>query len=455
MTNEAGSDVNTEMAPVGNTDKAAFAPANSAKYYELKAVLLLSIGFGFVGIDRFMIVPLLPIMSRSLHLDYKDLGLVTGALSMGWGIAAILFGRVSDTVGRRRIVGFSMIFFSVLAGFSGLATGLLSLVGVRFIIGLADGAFTASSIAATLEASRPGREGLNLGVQQTALPLLGLGLAPILVAYLLTKVEWQWIFFLVSIPGVLIGIALLRNIRDGMDTDQTRSAGAKMRIAQWSKIFAHRNVTLSVINMLCWISVSTLFVSLFPSYLTDYLGMPATDIGFVLSAVGFGAAAGTITMPALSDFVGRKAVMLACSAVGALALAALMSIHGPALPLFLLVFLLFFCEFSLITLTVGPICSETLPPDSRSTASGTVIGIGEIFGGGIAPVLAGAFAIHFGIKFVFWPAIVALTIGFIASLFLDETAPNVLKNRRRKRPVSTPSCGNLAATHRTAPESSG
>jgi predicted MFS family arabinose efflux permease len=303
---------------------------------------------------------------------------------------------------------------------------------VRFIIGLADGAFTASSIAATLEASKPGREGLNLGIQQTALPLLGLGLSPILVAYLLTIVEWQWIFFLVSIPGVLIGILLLRNIRDGIAVGRTRSSGTKLSITRWSKIFAHRNVTISVINMLCWISVSTLFVTLFPSYLTDYIGIPVTDIGFVLSAVGFGAAAGTITMPALSDFVGRKAIMLACSAIGALALTTLMFTHGPALALFLLVFLIFFCEFSLITLTVGPICSETLPPDLRSTASGTVIGIGEIFGGGIAPVLAGLFAIHFGIKFVFWPAILALAIGFIASLFLDETAPDVLKKRVRK-----------------------
>ena len=82
--------------------------AAGTRRYELQAVLLLSVGFGFVGIDRFMIVPLLPIISRSLGFDYKDLGLVTGALSLGWGVAAILFGRASDVVGRRRIVGFAM-----------------------------------------------------------------------------------------------------------------------------------------------------------------------------------------------------------------------------------------------------------------------------------------------------------------------------------------------------------
>jgi len=420
--------------------------AAGTRRYELQAVLLLSVGFGFVGIDRFMIVPLLPIISRSLGFDYKDLGLVTGALSLGWGVAAILFGRASDVVGRRRIVGFAMIFFSVVAGFSGLATGLVSLVGVRFIIGLADGAFTAASIAATLEASRQGREGLNLGIQQTALPLLGLGLSPILVNWLLALIAWQWIFFCVALPGVLIGILLLRNIRDEIAVDRSRVTVAKISLAQWSSIFKYRNVTLSVIHMLCWISVSTLFVSLFPSYLTDYIGLPVTDIGFVLSAVGFGAAAGTISMPAVSDFIGRKAVMLGCSIVGALALTALMLSHGSPRTLFCWVFVVFFCDFSLITLTVGPICSEAIPAGLRSTASGTVIGIGEMFGGGIAPVLAGLFAIHFGIRFVFWPAILALTVGCITSFFLDETAPGVLRKRRSASTCAILSPMRLQAT---------
>jgi MFS family permease len=71
-----------------------------------------------------------------------------------------------------------MLAFSVLVGLSGLATGLGSLLVLRALMGFADGAYTPTSIVATLEASRPTRHGLNLGIQQMMLPLFGLGLAP-------------------------------------------------------------------------------------------------------------------------------------------------------------------------------------------------------------------------------------------------------------------------------------
>jgi hypothetical protein len=38
--------------------------------YEWKAVTLLCLGFGLVGIDRFMILPLFPVIGKDLHLDY-------------------------------------------------------------------------------------------------------------------------------------------------------------------------------------------------------------------------------------------------------------------------------------------------------------------------------------------------------------------------------------------------
>jgi MFS family permease len=91
--------------------------------YEWKAVLLLSFGFGLVGIDRFMIMPLFPVMMKDLHLDYQDLGHITGALALAWGVSALFMGSLSDRVGRRRVIVPAPIVFSLLAGTSGLATG--------------------------------------------------------------------------------------------------------------------------------------------------------------------------------------------------------------------------------------------------------------------------------------------------------------------------------------------
>ena len=159
--------------------------------YEWKAVALLCLGFGLVGIDRFMILPLFPVIGKDLHLDYQDLGNITGILAVAWGISALFMGNLSDRFGHRKVLIPAIIIFSLLAGFSGLATGAVSLMAIRALMGFAEGAYTPASIVATLDASKPTRQGLNIGIQQTALPLFGLGIAPILVTQLLKVVEWH------------------------------------------------------------------------------------------------------------------------------------------------------------------------------------------------------------------------------------------------------------------------
>jgi MFS family permease len=160
---------------------------------EFRTVAVLSLGFGLVGIDRFLISTLYPVIAADLHLDYRDIGLITGALAIAWGISALLMGNISDRVGRRLVLVASMVAFSLLIGASGLATGLFTLIAVRIVMGFADGAYTPASIAATLDASSPGRRGLNIGIQQTMMPLFGLGLAPLFVAFALRFVEWRLI----------------------------------------------------------------------------------------------------------------------------------------------------------------------------------------------------------------------------------------------------------------------
>ena len=77
----------------------------------------------------------------------------------------------------------------------------------------------------------------------------------------------------------------------------------------------------------------------------------------------------------------------------------------------------------LITLTVGPICTETVPVGLMATASGVVIAIGEFFGGGLAPILAGQMAERFGIQNILWLPQATLAGGFLLCLFLIETLP--------------------------------
>src|ERR1700682_3588369 len=98
--------------------------AASLKPNELASVTVLALGFGLVGIDRFLISTMYPTIARDLHLGYGDIGTITGALAIAWGVAALIMGNLSDRIGQRRVLVASLVAFSLLIGASGLAAGL-------------------------------------------------------------------------------------------------------------------------------------------------------------------------------------------------------------------------------------------------------------------------------------------------------------------------------------------
>ncbi len=398
--------------------------------YEVKAVVLLSLGFGLVGLDRNMILPMFPTIMKALHLSYQNLGEITGILAIFWGIAALFTGRLSDLIGRRKVVLGSIVAFSLLVGVSGLATGLLTLLMVRALMGMPDGAYTSPSIIATLEASKPSRHGLNMGIEQMMQPLIGLALAPIVVTQLLATVSWRWIFLMVTPFGLVVALLLyfvLRPPAAFAGTQHTAVHDTSMH--QWRDLFKYRNIIHNMVGMLCWLICLTVMSAMLPSYLTDYLHLSLRQMGFVLSAIGFGGTAGCVVMPWISDRIGRKAMMLISAAAAAAALAAFMKTGPSPVILFALLFATHFFNFSLITLTVGPISAESVPEKMMAAASGLVICTGELFGGGLSPVIAGFVAQHFGIQNILPLAMSGLIAGFINCCFLRETAPRLLARR--------------------------
>jgi MFS family permease len=140
-----------------------------------------------------------------------------------------------------------------------------------------------------------------------------------------------------------------------------------------------------------------------------------------MSAIGFGAMTGTIVLSALSDRIGRRPVML-ISSCGALVGLVLLGLIGPNAPaLFACLFAIHFFNNALITMTVGPIAAESVPPALMTTASGLIIATGELLGGGLAPMIGGQVAEHFGIEHILRLPIAMMAVGIVLSLLLRET----------------------------------
>jgi MFS family permease len=389
--------------------------------YECKAVTLLALGFGLVGLDRWIIAPLFPAMMQELHLNYQDLGSVVGVLGIAWGVFAVIGGGLSDRLGRRRVLIPSILGFSVLSGLSGYAGGLASLLVIRAIMGVSEGSFCPTSFATVNDASKPSRRGLNLGLQQSTFPVFGLALGPILATQLLQIMSWRWIFVLVAIPGLILAGLLARTIREPMHL--AADAATPLPRARAVDMFRQRNVPLAMLGLLCAMSGIFTLSAMVPSYLVDYLKLSTAHMGFVTSAIGFGGFLGQMVLPGLSDLLGRKTVSVLGFLIGAIFVYAFA--HGGDSPgvLFVLLFVACFFCFGLLGLITGPIAAEAAPTGLISSTTGIIVGSGEIFGGGVAPVIAGTIAQHYGIQHTLTMALIGLSLGVVVSLLLQETAP--------------------------------
>ena len=143
-----------------------------------------------------------------------------------------------------------------------------------------------------------------------------------------------------------------------------------------------------------------------------------------MDTVGFGGALGQFAMPTVSDFIGRKLATLISYILAAVF--TYLFAHAGADNLTMLFVLLFFASlfnFSALAILAGPVAAEAAPVGMVASVAGLVIGAGEVFGGGVAPAIAGQIAGSSGIQNVFVFTIASLVLGFVIALFLKETAP--------------------------------
>lgn len=388
-----------------------------------KIIITLALGSVLLNLDRWIIAPLFPAMMKDLHFDYQDLGLVIGSTALTWGIASLFFGGLSDRLGRVKILVPALAGLSILSGITGLATGLGSMLLLRAFLGVFEGAYIPTAFAAVKDASTPNRVGINMGILGSG-TALATGIAPIIATQVLPYVpSWHWVFVLVSIPGLMIAVALYFLMKDTPFKKQEHVEKVSIK-----EIFKYRNIRLGVLTLCGIMSGIFILSAMIPTYLTDYLKLNMTEMGFVASSIGFGGVVGAILIPALSDKFGRKPILIIALIIGLIAVYFFKNTGAETSKLFALLFLASACIIGSLVLVDGPIATETVPASMTGAASGIIIGIGEIFGGGVAPAISGISAQKWGIESILDVALVSIVFAIIFSFFLIETAPRKTNN---------------------------
>jgi len=402
--------------------------------YEWKIILLLSITFGLVGLDRFVLPIILQspnsTMAQDLGLAPQDGGTLAGYLGMAWGISAFVMGYLADRVGRRAVLVPAILVFSLMSAASGMVGSLMGLVFVRVIMGISEGPVASTGVAVAVEASKAERRGLNNGIFQCMISLFGLALAPLIATRLLENHSWKTVFMLVGAPGVIVAIIMWFVVREPLKRADTGHGGGG---GPFLSMFAHRNAKVAPLTLICAMGGIFVIAALLTAYLTAPvgagLGLDPVTAGNVFSAVGIGGCIGQFAMPALSDIIGRKISTLASYILAAVFLY-FFTQAGPdnTTTLWILLFFASMFNFAALAILAGPVAAEAAPPGMLASMAGFVIFAGEFVGGGISPIIAGRIAGgEHGLKGALYFAASGLVVGFVVALFLKETAPRKLR----------------------------
>jgi len=379
--------------------------------------------WGTVFLDRMSLLYLAPFIVPDLHLSRQQVGLLASALALAWAFSSLVFGAVSDRIGRRPVLIPAVFAFSMLSWISGIARGFGQMLMTRTLMGVAEGPTWATITATVEESSAPQRRGRNVGIVVSAAALIGHAVAPVLTTQVGARFGWRVAFFVAGIPGIVLGLLLWKFVRESRDT-QT-AAAHRVRFSDYLPLLRHRNVLLCCLasaGFMTWLFVMHAFA---PLYITQVSGHSATFAGLVLGASGLGEFLWGWIFPWISDWAGRKPVLLLLALTSAvvpltyqmpflighpwlMALAGFVANGGQGIAALVLVL----------------IPTESVSPRFAGTVIGLTTLVGEIFGGTLSPAIAGRVADSHGLAAPLWIAAGGAVVVFLAALFMRETAPS-------------------------------
>jgi EmrB/QacA subfamily drug resistance transporter len=208
-------DGRSAAVPGATTDAARGSAAddNARRWLILGVVCL---GQLMVVLDATVVNIALPTAQRDLAFSNADRQWVVTAYSLAFGGLLLLGGRLSDLVGRKRMLIIGMVGFAAASALGGAAPGIAVLIIARAVQG-AFGAMLAPAALSTLTVTftNPAERGKAFGLYGAiagAGGAIGLLLGGILTEYL----SWRWCLYInviLAVVAVSAAIVLLRRDR--------------------------------------------------------------------------------------------------------------------------------------------------------------------------------------------------------------------------------------------------
>ena len=358
------------------------------------------------GFDLVVLGVVLPALLNepSWGLTPNTASLVSVIGLVGVMIGALTVGTISDYIGRRQTMLWTVIGFSILTLLCAFAPNPWIFGLLRFLAGLGLGGVLPTALALVNEYANRGRGGAATTNMMTGYHV-GAVLTALLGIIIIEPLGWHWMFIVGALPALVLvpvmwrylpeSAAFLR-VRAGM-ADRTAGRSAPARANPISTLF-HHGLGRSTIAF--WV---TSFMGLLLVYgLNTWLPQIMKSAGYQLGAalalllvLNAGGVAGLLVAGRVSDRIGNRRATIFWFAAAALFLA-LLSIKLPGIGIYVSVFLAGVFVFSSQVLVYAYV-GHVYPASARGTAMGTASGVGRA--GAISGPLIGGWLLTVGLAY--------------------------------------------------------
>lgn len=163
----------------------------------------------------------LPHMQGSLAASADQITWVLTSYIVAAAIMTPLAGWLAGRVGRKRLILWSIVGFTIASGLCGLATSLGELVGFRLLQGIFGAALVPMSQAILLDINPPENHGPAMSIWGMG-AILGPIIGPALGGYLTQNYDWRWVFYINLPVGVVAFLGLSLFLSEARSLEKPR-----------------------------------------------------------------------------------------------------------------------------------------------------------------------------------------------------------------------------------------
>jgi MFS family permease len=367
-------------------------------------------GWVFDFYDLILFTFLLIPIGKELQLSNVQLSYVLGSSLAATAIGGVIFGILSDRYGRRSVLQWTILTYSVGTFLSGFSPNIEWLIVFRIVTGLGVGGEWATGQTYVGETFPPRVRGRYGAMMQTGAPF-GIVLASIVGGFVEPIIGWKACFFVSILPALLVVYIRKRLPESDVWVERKKLAAGELSGVQRQTTEAVGKFLLLFSKQFRLLFLQSLVLAVFDmsAYWFTYSWLPGylhqqREFSLVKSAAWMlvtqaGGVLGYLTFGFVADKLGRRPAYSIYSVVMAVGLVMITLLWDEIVIYpYLILSCMFLVGFGTGMFSgYGPLFSELFPTDIRNTAMGSAFNLarGVQF---FTPVIIAAIAERYGLS---------------------------------------------------------